>query len=91
MSVSFSSQQSSGSVVAPLPFLYQCVASGNPAIVATKTFVFLNFFLNFFLDFLHNRLLFSDKLPGGSYFDFLYLFRKYLFSVCLQKEFLCSL
>ncbi len=50
----------------PLPFLYQRVAPGNPAIVATKPFVFLN-------DFLHNRPLFSYKLPDGSYLDFLYV------------------
>ncbi len=56
--------KSSGSVVAPLPFLYQCVGPGNPAIVTTKLFVFLN-------DFLHNRLLNNYKLPGGSYYDVL--------------------
>ncbi len=65
-SVSFSSQQSSGSTLASLPFLYHRVAPGNPAIVATKPFVFLN-------NFLHNRLLFSYKLPDSSYLDFLYV------------------
>ncbi len=64
-SVSFSSQQSSGSAVTPLLFLYQRVALGNPAIVATKPFVFLN-------DFLHNHLLSSYKLPDGSYLNFPY-------------------
>ncbi len=38
---------------------------GNPAIVATKPFLFLN-------DFLHNRLLCSYNLPDGSYYDFSY-------------------
>ncbi len=48
----------------PLPFLYQCVAPGNLAIVVTKPFVFLN-------DFLHNRLLDGYELLGESCLDFL--------------------
>ncbi len=79
-SVSFSSQQSSGSAVTPLPFLYQRVALGNPAIVATKPFVFLN-------DFLHNRLLFSYKLPDGCYLDFPYVMFLLILPMSLEGVF----
>ncbi len=75
-SVSFSSQQSSGSGMAPLPFLYQHIAPINPAIVATKPFVYLN-------DFLHNRLLSSYKLPDSSYLDILDL----MFLLILPRSF----
>ncbi len=64
----------------PLPFLYQCVAPGNPAIVETKPFVFLH-------NFLHNRLLFSYKLPRGSYRDFLSLMFLLVFLVSLKRTF----
>ncbi len=64
-----------------LPFLYQCVAPGNLAIVATKPFVSLN-------DFLHNRLLFSYKLPDGSYLDFLYPTFLLILSMSLEEVFM---
>ncbi len=65
----------------PLPFLYQHLTPGNPAIVVTKPFVFLN-------DFLHNHLLFSYKLPGGCYFDFLYARFLLVLLVSLERIFI---
>ena len=64
--------------MAPLPFLYQRIAPGNPAIVATKLFVFLN-------GFLHNRLLFSYKFLEGSYLDILCLMFLLILPVSLEK------
>ncbi len=66
--------------MALLPFLYQCIALGNPTIVATKQFVFLN-------NFLPNHLLFSYKLPDGSYHDFLDPMFPLILSMSLNEVF----